>query len=111
MSVRLYIGNLSRELQREDFEAFFAEENDNVVSIKLITDRKTGKCRGFGFVTVKSDFSRYLTSIESKKTRKIDIIHSSLRFYGYPTMRIKEEFVNEQLHLMRDYTITEWFFD
>lgn len=55
MSVRLYIGNLSRELQREDFEAFFAEENDNVVSIKLITDRKTGKCRGFGFVTVKSD--------------------------------------------------------
>ena len=25
------------------------------MSVKLIADRKTGKCRGFGFVTVKTD--------------------------------------------------------
>ncbi|NEQ49448.1 MAG: RNA-binding protein [Leptolyngbya sp. SIO3F4] len=55
MSVRLYIGNLPRELEREEFEAVFAEDVDNIVSVKLIADRKTGKCRGFGFVTVKSD--------------------------------------------------------
>ncbi|MEO1401488.1 MAG: RNA-binding protein [Cyanobacteria bacterium J06635_1] len=55
MSIRLYIGNLSKDLERQEFEAVFAEESEGVVSVKLIADRKTGKCRGFGFVTVKSD--------------------------------------------------------
>lgn len=55
MSVRLYIGNLPRDLEREEFEAVFAEDVDNIVSVKLIADRKTGKCRGFGFVTVTTD--------------------------------------------------------
>ena len=55
MSVRLYIGNLPRDLEREEFEAVFSEDMDNIVSVKLIADRKTGKCRGFGFVTVKTD--------------------------------------------------------
>ncbi|MEO1621083.1 MAG: RNA-binding protein [Cyanobacteria bacterium J06632_3] len=55
MSVRLYFGNLPRSLEREEFEAVFAEEMDNLVSVKLISDRKTGKCRGFGFVTAKDD--------------------------------------------------------
>ncbi len=55
MSVRLYFGNLPRSLEREEFEAIFSEDTDDLVSIKLISDRKTGKCRGFGFVTVKDD--------------------------------------------------------
>jgi len=55
MSVRLYVGNLPKELERQDLEAVFAECSEDVVSIKLISDRKTGKCRGFGFVTVKDD--------------------------------------------------------
>jgi RNA recognition motif-containing protein len=55
MSVRLYFGNLPRDLEREEFEAIFAEESENLVSVKLISDRKSGKCRGFGFVTAKSD--------------------------------------------------------
>ncbi len=56
MSVRLYIGNLPEEISREDLEAVFNPEGGEVLfSAKLITDRKTGKCRGFGFVTVKTD--------------------------------------------------------
>ncbi len=55
MSVRLYFGNLPRDLEPEAFEAIFAEETENLVSVKLISDRKTGKCRGFGFVTAKTD--------------------------------------------------------
>ncbi len=53
MSVRLYVGNLPKELERQELEAVFAETE--TVSTKVITDRKTGKCRGFGFVTVKTD--------------------------------------------------------
>jgi len=55
MSVRLYIGNLPKEeIDRQDLQAVFAEEGD-AVSTKLIKDRKTGKCRGFGFITVNND--------------------------------------------------------
>jgi RNA recognition motif-containing protein len=55
MSIRLYVGNLSKDLERQEFENVFAEFTDDLVSVKLIADKKTGKCRGFGFVTVKTD--------------------------------------------------------
>lgn len=54
MSIRLYVGNLPAELDRQALEKIFNESGDSV-SLKVITDRKTGKCRGFGFVTVGSD--------------------------------------------------------
>ena len=56
MSIRLYIGNLPEDITREDLEAVFNPEGGEILfSAKLITDRKTGKCRGFGFVTVNTD--------------------------------------------------------
>jgi len=55
MSVRVYVGNLSRELESQALEAVFAEHSEEIISIKLIEDKKTGKCRGFGFVTVNTD--------------------------------------------------------
>ncbi len=51
MSIRLYVGNLPAELDRQGLEKIFSESGESV-SLKIITDRKTGKCRGFGFVTV-----------------------------------------------------------
>lgn len=55
MSIRLYIGNLPKEeVDRQELQAVFAEAGDSV-STKVIKDRKTGKCRGFGFVTVNND--------------------------------------------------------
>lgn len=55
MTVRLYIGNLPKEeVDRQELQAVFAEAGDSVTT-KVIKDRKTGKCRGFGFVTVNDD--------------------------------------------------------
>jgi RNA recognition motif-containing protein len=54
MSVRLYVGNLPEDINRQDLETAFAE-SQIPVTIKIITDRKTNKCRGFAFVTVKND--------------------------------------------------------
>ncbi|MFN5854871.1 MAG: RNA recognition motif domain-containing protein [Pseudanabaenaceae cyanobacterium] len=51
MSIRLYVGNLPAELDRQALENIFNESGE-AVSLKVITDRKTGRCRGFGFVTV-----------------------------------------------------------
>lgn len=55
MSVRLYVGNLPKEeVNRDELHAVFAEVGDTVTT-KVIKDRKTGKCRGFAFVTVPTD--------------------------------------------------------
>ena len=55
MSIRLYVGNLPKEeIERDTLAAMFADEGDTV-STKVIKDRKTGKCRGFAFVTVPTD--------------------------------------------------------
>ncbi len=53
MSIRLYVGNLPAELDREGLEKVFSESGDSI-SLKIISDTKTGKCRGFGFVTVET---------------------------------------------------------
>ncbi len=55
MSIRLYVGNLPKEeVNRDELHAVFAPAGDSV-STKVIKDRKTGKCRGFAFVTVPTD--------------------------------------------------------
>lgn len=55
MSIRLYVGNLPKDvIDREAFQAVFVD-SEVAVTTKLIKDRKTGKCRGFGFVTVATD--------------------------------------------------------
>lgn len=55
MSIRLYVGNLPKELERKELEDLFAQEVGDFATSKLVTDRKTGKCRGFGFVTVETE--------------------------------------------------------
>lgn len=55
MSIRLYVGNLPKEeIDRDALATMFADEGQQVTT-KVIKDRKTGKCRGFAFVTVPSD--------------------------------------------------------
>lgn len=55
MPVRLYVGNLPKEpIERQALQEVFVDAGDSV-STKVIKDRKTGKCRGFAFVTVPTD--------------------------------------------------------
>ncbi|MFS8860399.1 RNA-binding protein [Synechococcus sp. B60.1] len=54
MPVRLYVGNLPEEVDRQALEKLFSSAGE-VISTKVIRDRRTGKCRGFGFVTVSTE--------------------------------------------------------
>ena len=47
--MNIYVGNISWGLTDEDLENVFAEHG-TVTSAKIITDRATGRSRGFGFV-------------------------------------------------------------
>ena len=54
MTIRIYVGNLPKDsIDRQELQDMFAEVDS--VSTKVIKDRKTGKCRGFAFVTVPTD--------------------------------------------------------
>ena len=47
--MNIYVSNLSFNVQDEDLREFFTEYGE-VTSAKIITDKFTGKSRGFGFV-------------------------------------------------------------
>ncbi len=49
MSSNLYVGNLSFDVSEDELRELF-EAQGEVVSAKVITDRETGRPRGFGFV-------------------------------------------------------------
>ncbi|MEI6950218.1 RNA-binding protein [Paraflavisolibacter sp. H34] len=52
--MNIYVSNLSFNIQDEDLREIFAEFGE-VSSAKVITDKLTGKSRGFGFVEMSDD--------------------------------------------------------
>jgi len=51
--MKLYVGNLSFDADQETLAEMFREHGE-VTSVNLITDRETGRSRGFGFVEMPS---------------------------------------------------------
>ena len=49
MSQKIYVGNLGFSVTNEDLQSKF-EQYGSVTSAKIITDRDTGRSKGFGFV-------------------------------------------------------------
>lgn len=54
MATKLYVGNLSYDVSEDQLRALFADMGV-VVSAIVITDRQTGRSKGFGFVEMGSD--------------------------------------------------------
>jgi RNA recognition motif-containing protein len=54
MGSKLYVGNLNYDTQEFDLRDHFAQYGE-VVSANIITDRDTGRSRGFGFVEMASE--------------------------------------------------------
>ncbi len=55
MGKRLYVGNLSYNVTESELREVFAEGGRNVVEVKVVMDRDTGRPRGFAFVEMGTD--------------------------------------------------------
>ena len=51
---KIYVGNFSFNMTEEELRSMF-EPYGNVESATLVTDRDTGRSRGFGFVAMSND--------------------------------------------------------
>jgi cold-inducible RNA-binding protein len=54
MGTRLYVGNLPFGVDESQLRALFQEDGREVTEVKMITDRETGRPRGFAFVEMGS---------------------------------------------------------
>jgi len=52
--MRIYVGNLSYATNEDGLTELFSEHG-TVDEAKIVTDRETGRSRGFGFVTMNND--------------------------------------------------------
>lgn len=50
----IYVGNLSFKTSEDQLQELFAEYGD-VTSAKIITDRDSGRSRGFGFIEMEDE--------------------------------------------------------
>ncbi len=55
----LYVGNLSWQTTEDDLRGLFEKEGE-LQSVRLITDRNTGRSKGFAFVETSDDLAQKL---------------------------------------------------
>jgi len=70
MAKKLYVGNLSYETTEATLSELFGEIGE-VVSVSLITDRMSGRSRGFAFVEM-AEQSAVLEAINQLNGREVD---------------------------------------
>ena len=54
MNKKLYVGNLSYSTTEEELRNLFSEVG-SIVSVTIITDRMSGRSKGFGFVEMETE--------------------------------------------------------
>lgn len=70
MGTKLYVGNLSYQTQEADLREHFGAHGE-VVSASIVTDRDTGRSRGFGFVEM-ADEAATQSAIQALDGQELD---------------------------------------
>jgi len=68
--MQIYVGNMSYGITDESLKSLF-DEYGEVDSVKIITDRETGRAKGFGFITMNDD-SAAQSAIEELNGKEFD---------------------------------------
>jgi len=70
LGTKLYVGNLSYDINKSDLEQMFAAHG-TVTSAQVITDRETQRSKGFGFVEMGTE-QEAQTAISALNGKSID---------------------------------------
>jgi RNA recognition motif-containing protein len=54
MEAKLYVGNLPYNVTEERLQQYFAQQG-SVINVRIITDKFSGRSKGFGFVEMSSE--------------------------------------------------------
>lgn len=83
MSTKLFVGSLPWAVNDDQLKAAF-EPHGTVVSAKVITDRQTGRSRGFGFVEMEneSDASQAIQALNGSELSGRNIVVSEAKPKG-----------------------------
>ena len=66
MSTNIYVGNLPFNINEQEVRELF-EPYGEVDSVNLITDRDTGRLRGFGFVSMSSGGAEAIAALNQQE--------------------------------------------
>ena len=77
MAKSIYVGNLPWSATEDEIHSLFASHG-NVLSVKLVTDRETGRARGFAFVEMD----------DADATAAVEALDNSS--FGGRTLRVNE---------------------
>ena len=66
MKKKLYVGNLSFETTESELQELFGQAG-SVESVRIITDRETGRSKGFGFVEMETGGDEVIAVMNGKE--------------------------------------------
>ncbi|MFZ9659632.1 MAG: RNA recognition motif domain-containing protein [Arcobacteraceae bacterium] len=64
--MQIYVGNMSYKTTQENLETLFSKFG-TVESVKLVTDRETGRAKGFAFVTMDNGANEAIEALNGKE--------------------------------------------
>ena len=66
MKKKLYVGNLSFETTESELQELFGQAG-RVETVRIITDRETGRSKGFGFVEMQTGGDEAIAEMNGKE--------------------------------------------
>jgi len=66
MKKKLYVGNLSFETTESELQELFGQAG-SVETVRIITDRQTGRSKGFGFVEMQTGGDEAIAEMNGKE--------------------------------------------
>jgi RNA recognition motif-containing protein len=69
MGTKIFVGNMSFEATEQDLRDLFAGDNRQVERVSIVTDRDSGRPRGFAFVEMANaaDASAAIAALDGKE--------------------------------------------
>ncbi len=88
MGKRLYVGNLSYNIDSSELEQLFSQFG-SVTSAQVISDRETGRSKGFGFVEMEDESSAKAAIEGLTKAMGVELGPHGIRLHEVKARRVE----------------------